>query len=56
MLTAMAASVSTEGTSRVNPSVYLRPIAQPISINPATNSMNQAMTNPPSKGQGRPRA
>ena len=44
MLPTMPASVSTDGTSRVNPSVYLRPIAQPISSRPATNSTNQAMT------------
>ena len=54
MLPAMPASVSTDGTSRVKPSVYLRPIAQPISISPATNSMIQAMTTLRTR-QGRPR-
>src|SRR5438874_4475230 len=55
MLPAMQASVSTDGTSRVNPSVYLRPIAQPISIIPATNRIVQAMTNPPDKAGSSPR-
>jgi len=36
MLTAMAANVPTVGHSRVNPSVYFKPIAQPTSNKPAT--------------------
>lgn len=46
MLAVIAASVSTDGTSRVNPSVYFRPTAQPTSIKPATNRMYQAMKGP----------
>jgi hypothetical protein len=36
-LIAIARTVSTDGTSFENPSVYLSPIAQPHSNNPATN-------------------
>src|SRR5689334_8463160 len=39
----MASTVHTEGQGRVNPSVYLRPIAQPTSNNPATTRMSHAM-------------
>ncbi len=48
MLIAMAVNVSTDGISRVNPSVYLRPIAQPTSINPAASNKNQAKGAPKS--------
>ena len=53
-LAAMAPSVRTDGTSLLNPSVYLRPIAQETSSRPATNKMLQAMTTLHSR-QGRPR-
>ena len=33
----MAATVSSDGTSRVKPSVYFSPIAQPTSNRPANN-------------------
>src|SRR5262245_56414775 len=46
----IAATVSTVGHGRVNPSVYLRPTAQPISNKPATIRMNQFMTTPLSRG------
>ena len=39
----MQATVSTDGTRRVKPSVYFRPTAQPTSVNPARNRMIQAM-------------
>src|SRR4051812_4545560 len=55
MLAVIAASVSTDGTSRVKPSVYLRPMAQPISMRPAANSTAQAMTNPPDRAGPSPR-
>ena len=53
MLAVMQSSVSTEGTSRVKPSVYLRPTAQPTSSKPAINSSSHAMGRPPGQ-QGRP--
>src|SRR5689334_18447864 len=55
MLPAIAASVSTDGTSREKPSVYLRPIAQPISSRPAANSTAHAMTDPPDRAGPSPR-
>src|SRR3989339_1903962 len=42
-LTTMAATVPTVGQSRVKPSVYLRPIAQPTSNRPASTRMIQDM-------------
>jgi hypothetical protein len=39
----MQITVSTEGTRRVNPSVYFRPTAQPPSVSPASNRMIQAI-------------
>ena len=54
MLIAMAVNVSTDGISRVNPSVYLRPIAQPTSINPAASNKNQAIGPSQIMRQGRP--
>src|SRR3954468_7847638 len=42
MLTTMLATVTTEGPSRVKPSLYLRPRAQPTSNKPATTRTNQA--------------
>jgi hypothetical protein len=38
----MAITVTTLGHSRVNPSVYLRPIAHTISNSPAINSASHA--------------
>src|ERR1700752_3133048 len=55
MLPAMQASVRMDGSSREKPSVYLRPMAQPISISPATNRIAHAMTNPPDKAGSSPR-
>ena len=49
----MQLMVSTDGTSRVKPSVYFRPTAQPISESPAKNRMIQAMTRLQME-QGRP--
>src|SRR4051794_14043274 len=40
----MAATIQRLGHSRVNPSVYLSPTAQPISNSPATNRMVHAMS------------
>jgi hypothetical protein len=40
----MAPIVPTVGHGRVNPSVYLRPTAQPTSSNPAMTNSNQFMT------------
>lgn len=40
-LTAIAASVNALGQKRVNPSVYLRPIAQTISNKPAVMRISQ---------------
>src|SRR3954447_3286163 len=54
-LAAMQASVSTDGSGREKPSVYLRPMAQPISIRPATNRIAHAMTDPPDKAGSSPR-
>jgi hypothetical protein len=42
MLMTMAATVSTVGKGLVNPAVYLSPMAQAISNNPATTNSNQA--------------
>src|SRR5919112_1411098 len=44
MLPTMPAPVRTLGTSRVKPSVYFIPTAQPTSSRPATTSRTQAMT------------
>ncbi len=43
---ATAPRVQTDGHSRVNPSVYLRPIAHPTSSRPAAKRMSHAMRNP----------
>src|SRR6185295_6745672 len=42
-LAIIAATVIAEGTRRVKPSVYLRPIAHTTSSAPASNSQSQAM-------------
>lgn len=41
MLIPMTASVATDGQSRVKPSVYFIPIAQPHSQSPAPNNASQ---------------
>src|SRR6185503_14418230 len=46
MLRIMANTVPTVGHNRVKPSVYLRPMAQPISSRPAVTRMTQAMRFP----------
>src|SRR5262245_56630005 len=43
----MATTVPIVGKRRVQPSVYLRPIAQPISQRPATSRKSQAIGMPP---------
>src|SRR5215213_7824200 len=45
-LMSIAATVPTVGHKRVNPSVYLSPIAQPTSNSPAMTRINQAMCRP----------
>src|SRR5690606_35010103 len=47
MLIAIPAIVKTLGQSRVKPSVYLSPTAQPASNSPAINSSTQATTDAP---------
>ncbi len=46
----MLMMVRTDGANFVNPSVYFRPMAQPISSKPATNSMVHAMANTSTTG------
>ena len=46
MLTISAAAVPTVGQRRLNPSVYLRPTAQPISNSPAMTRTTQAIPPP----------
>src|SRR3546814_8229261 len=43
----MDATVARVGPRRVNPSVYFRPTAQPISNSPATNRTTHTMFAPP---------
>ena len=43
MLTTIEMRVSTDGTSRVKPSLYFNPVAQPISQRPAMKRMNHAI-------------